>query len=170
MKLKYFEKYINNLSEIFDYEYDIAWKKFNMDLVGYFNTEKNKYRILIVEKGYDIYYFKFQILTDNSWHFFSSNDENEYLKVLSTIRKQVIKFLENYNPNSLIFFSFDKSKSNLYKKFCEYLVQKGKYNYFVDDNDKIFIIYDDNTDFSNIKDIMKNLKDENYNYDQYDLN
>jgi hypothetical protein len=167
-KLNSFKNFIDNLSETMDYEYDVDWKEFENDYVGYFKTKNNKYRILIINKGYDIFYFKFQILINKNWEFFSSGDEKEFLKVLSTIRKQILKFLKNYNPNSVIFYSFDSNRSLLYKRFCESLVKNEDYKYYSDVKNRIFVIYNEDTDFTNIKEIINNLNSENYNYDNYD--
>lgn len=169
-----FKKYIEDLFESRDKSYTVEWKNIGEDLIGYFSGDKEKYRILFINKPFDCFLIKFQVLSNGEWSFRGGKNNNiiDTFSVFGTLEKELDKFIDDRNPEYLIFFSLEPgSRNSIYLRYCNNVVEKFKdYNYeeISIQNKKCFFVFKEKLTEDEYKILIDSLREENYNYDEFD--
>lgn len=128
MKIKSFVKLFDNIKEALDQPLPVKWVKSSTNWVGIFNTDNNEYNIVISKEDYDIWKYKFFIKKDGK---LSTKLTDLYIvyKVLYTIYKSAYDFIDEVNPNGIIFGAENDSPTRVkfYSRFSNECSRKYKY-------------------------------------------
>lgn len=129
MKIKSFEELFKNINESLESPIEVNWIKTNTHWVGSFNTDKNNYRIVISNEMNDIWKFKYFLKSNSGLSVKMTELNYDVWKVLSTIYKSVYDFIDEVNPNGIIFGADNDSSTRV--KFYSTFSDKcsKKYNY-----------------------------------------
>jgi len=163
--IKDFQSFLDNISEAFDSFEEITFKTKNNDLWdGVFNVSGEEWNLIIrkiidnnINSTDEIYTIKFNVLKNNISVYSVDKKDKIYdmkktIKVLSTIKKYTVEFMESVNPKILFFYCSDndKSREQIYLNFSNDLIKNSSYDLFHYQNfDRpLFIIY---TPMANLK-------------------
>jgi hypothetical protein len=171
--MKDFKIYIRNIFESRDKSYDVEWNQINTNSIGYFSSDTDRYRILILKNKYNSFLIKFQILINNNWQFNKPNDTNikEAMQIFSTLEKEYNNFILKNKPNSIIFFSIEPgNRNNIYLRFCNNVAEKFNYKYEIIEynNYNCYFIFNKEYSEDQIKELFNNISIEDYNFDNFD--
>ena len=147
--LQKLDSFFNKIEESLDNPLPIKWIKHN-DWVGIFKTDKNEYRISIKNYGNNIWRYKFYLYENNKLSVNLTEFDYDKFKVLSTVINSFNQFIDEINPDSIIFGAQSDSDSRikLYSHFASTI--KKKYGYQLlekpkgnskDVNPTLFILY-----------------------------
>ena len=160
-----FEKYFNSLSESYDSDVDIKWIDRNNNLIGLFSVNDIVYQINCINKGNDIWTYKFYLYDSNSKELSPdiTNFNTGKMSVLSTVRKGMRYLIDNKTPKCLIFGSLDTSegRKKLYSRYSNEIKELYGYELHTSKihNKKIFVLVKD-IEFYKVEKIVDELIDE----------
>jgi hypothetical protein len=148
--IRTFEEFWNCIDEAFNNPVEIKWIDKGIEYIGLFIVNNKVYNILCKDLGENIWTFKFYHYIDNKLSPELTKDYKNSFRVLPTIKNGFINFIENKNPDGIIFGALDSSvgRKKLYTSFS--LDISKSYNYLYNtrslDNKQIFILYKPNID------------------------
>ena len=145
---------------------EVEWKKDKDKWQGSFSIEEKPYEINIVNFSTDGHWL-FKFSSNKSYAL--TNDLKKAFSVLPTIENAAIQFIEETNPDVLIFCAADNSegRKKLYTIFSQNMCTKFKMMYYIETvgNQQMFIVHKRDFDGVNlaftIKKIMDYLENEN---------
>jgi len=160
-----FEKFFNSLSESYNSDVDIKWIDRNDNLIGLFSINNIVYQINCINKGNDIWTYKFYLYDSNLKELSPdiTNFNTGKMSILSTIRKGMLYLIDNKTPKCLIFGSLDKSegRKKLYSRYSNEIKELYGYELHTSqiDNKKVFVLVKD-IEFYKVEKIVNELIDE----------
>lgn len=147
-RISSFDELFNKIEEAFNSPLPIKWIKTSTNWEGSFTTNNNDYCISVSMEKYDIWKYKF-FSKKNGISVKLTNHNYDNFKVLATIRKGISEFLDEVNPNGIIFGADNDSpkRVKIYTIFSNDCVREYGYNLYesgFDDkeiNPTIFVLY-----------------------------
>lgn len=168
MKVDKFDEFLNSLFESYDSHVDIKWIDKDNKLIGLFSVEGRVYQITCINKGGNVWTYKFHIY-DTIKNGFSpelTNFNTGKMSVLSTIRRGMDYLINTKSPNAIIFGALDESESRkkLYWIYSSEIVREYEYERITQNqnNKQIFILYK-KIDKNYLLTIVKNIIEETIN-------
>jgi hypothetical protein len=124
-------KYFEFIGESMDNPYEIVWKDNGKILLGLFYSSSNEYLIECLEQFNNNWSFVFYIKNDDQYITQSIRNEDNFFRVLATIKKSIEHLFLTKDTNSIIFTSLDKNKvrSKLYDNFSKKFSEENNINY-----------------------------------------
>lgn len=139
--IKQFSEISFKIKESLNTPIKVDWIKTDMDWIGSFNTDKNKYVINITFVDFDVWKFKYFLENEGRLSIKMTKFDYDVFKVISTIYKSIFEFIDEINPNGLIFGADNDSKTRVkfYSKFSNECVEKYNYKLYESSfgNDKV---------------------------------
>ncbi len=135
------------INEALDNPLEIKWIDKDFEISGFFTLNKSAYNIRCINKGDNIWTYKFYKFDDKEQKLSPdlSNDKKNVFRVLPTIKIGFDYIINLKNPDALIFGALDKSegRKKLYNSFCEELIKNYDYKYTTNrkEDRQIFILY-----------------------------
>jgi len=169
MKIKSFDELFTNIKEALDSPIKVNWIKTKMDWIGSFNTDKNTYSIIISKQDYDIWKFKYFLEKEGKLSIKMTKFDYDVFKVISTVYKSAFDFIEEVNPNGLIFGADNDSPTRVkfYSKFSNDCVEKYNYKLYESSfgnekvNPTLFVLYYELTN-KELYNIIKKITEEEF--------
>lgn len=148
-KIKSFDELFSSIREALDQPLTVNWYKSPTNWVGVFNTSYNEYNIVISKEDYDIWKYKFFIKKNDKLSTKLTGLNYDVYKVLSTIYKSAYYFIDEMNPNGIIFGSENDSPTRIkfYSRFSNECSNKYKYMLYEtsfgdnDINPTLYVLY-----------------------------
>ena len=138
----FIDGYLNDIFEKFNPPLEVSWSKVSDEWSGTFDINENKYFIMI--KNYS--------QSNGNWLFkFKGNDSFDLVgdikkayTVLPTIKKSIVDFMDEMDPEVLFFIAADESigRKKIYDRFCVEF-SKSRFLYYYTEqykNTKFFIL------------------------------
>lgn len=159
-----FQKFLDSLVESYNSPVDITWIE-KENLIGLFCVNDKVYQINCIDRGDDIWTYKFYLYDVNTKELLPelTNFNVGKMAILSTVRKGMVYLVENKSPRCLIYAALDDSEARkkLYLDFSREL--EREYGYTLNTasfgNKKVFVLYK-NIEPEKIEYVMKQLVDE----------
>jgi hypothetical protein len=129
--IKRLEEYFDKLEESFNSDVEIKWIEKYQKMIGLFSVDEKVYQIDCVDRGNDIWTYKFYLYDPNMNKFLPdlTDFKTGKMSVLSTVRKGMCYLIESKNPKALIFGALDESegRKKLYYRFSQEIVKRYGY-------------------------------------------
>lgn len=167
MKIKSFDELFIGIKEALDHPISVDWIKTTTNWVGNFSTDNNQYVIIISKQDYGIWKFKYFLKENGRLSVKLTKYRYDVFKVISTIRKSVYDFIDEVNPNGLIFGADNDSYTRVkfYSRFSDECVEKYNYKLYKSSfgsdevNPTIYVLYY-KLDPEELYDIIKKISDD----------
>jgi hypothetical protein len=135
------------ISEAFDSETEIVWKKDNSGWVGYFAIDGVRYKMnmeLDDEKvdNFNVWMFKFFYWNGTRWST-ELTKNNKPFSVFGAIRKGIFEFFDEVKPDVFLFIG-DEYRDSLYKKLYTILAMQKHYGFLDDIKRFVYLLMSDN--------------------------
>lgn len=162
MKIDKFQNFLDSLVESYNTPVEIKWIE-RGNLIGLFCVDDKVYQINCVDRGNDIWTYKFYLYDNASGDLLTNltNFKTGKMSVLSTIRNGMKYLVKNKSPKCLIFGALDKSegRKKLYYAFSEELEKEFGYklNTAKFSNKQIFVLFKPDIDKNLIEVVIKDL-------------
>lgn len=123
MYIKNWQKYIR---EFFETTFDVRWQSKDYGAwVGFFNVNEKEYKIDIKEIENYVYFCKFYLKEGDVFttRLIGTTDVKNTSGILNTIKQALVEFITQEKPNGIIFDAAgdSESRTNLYRKYCDYI-------------------------------------------------
>lgn len=147
--IKSFDDLFDNIAEALDQPLPVKWIKSPTNWVGVFSTNENEYNIVISNQEFDVWKFKYFIKKENKLSTELTNLNYDVFKVLSTIYKSIYDFIDELDPNGIIFGAENDSPTRvkLYSRFSSECSKKYGYKVYTkaygndDVNPTLYVLY-----------------------------
>ena len=144
-----FDSYFDSLVESYNSIVEVKWVDKGNELMGFFKVNDKIYQIHCINKGNDVWTYKFYHYKDeiNELTPELTGFDTGKLSVLSTIRKGMDYLIKTKNPKALVFGANDKSESRkkLYWGYANEIEDVYKYTLKTTrcSNEQLFVLYKD---------------------------
>jgi len=143
-----FDEFWECFDEAFNNPIQIKWIDKPYEYIGLFTLNNKVYNIYTINKGDNIWTFKFYVYLDGKLSPNLTNDYKNMFRVLPTIKQGFIDLINEKNPDGIIFGALDESegRKKLYNSFSIDISKQFDYEYTSKekDNKKIYILYKPN--------------------------
>jgi len=149
MEIKDFDEFFDGLIESFNSPLPIKWVDKKNALIGLFTINGQVYQINCLEKGNNIWTFKFYLFDPikNTMSPELTKFNKGSMSILSTIKIAMEYLIKTKNPNALIFGALDKSEARkkLYYLYSNELGKEYGFTFFtkVEKEKQIFVLFKD---------------------------
>lgn len=164
--MKHIKSFLSSLIESYNTKVDIKWVDKSDRLIGLFSVDENVYQINCIDRGNDIWTYKFYLYDQKTNELLPelTNFNSGKMSILSAIRDGMDYLIEKKSPNCLIFASLDKSegRKKLYFRYSKEIESEFgfKLNTALFDDKEVFILYRNGVNVDDIDKVVQDLINE----------